>query len=123
MNAKKILVCDDDQGILDLLELLLEDNGYVVIRELNSLNVDQLIQTENPDLVLLDLWMPVLSGDQVLQNIRHNPKSINLPVMIISASRDGKDIARKAGADDYLPKPFDIDLLLNKVEHLLKQAV
>jgi DNA-binding response OmpR family regulator len=123
MSAKKILVCDDDPGILELLELLLEDEGYVVIGELNSLNVDQLIQTQNPDLVLLDLWMPLLSGDQVLHSIRQNPKSTDLPVMIISASKDGKDIAKNAGANDYLPKPFDIDLLLNKVDGLLKQAV
>ncbi|RYY30563.1 MAG: response regulator transcription factor [Sphingobacteriaceae bacterium] len=117
--SKKILICDDDAGILDMLSIILEDAGFETISELNSLNVYKVIQTEKPDLLLLDLWMPVLSGDQVLKTIRVDPEKKNLPVLVISASMEGRTIAREAGANDYLAKPFDIDQLINKVKVLL----
>ncbi|UOE48779.1 response regulator transcription factor [Mucilaginibacter sp. SMC90] len=118
----KILICDDDEGILDLVELVLKEEGYEVIPEMNSLNVAGLVGSEHPDLVVLDLWMPVLSGDQVLRNLRNDPATKNLPVMVISASGDGKTIAMNAGANDFIPKPFDLDHLLGRVKALLEAA-
>lgn len=118
----KILICDDDEGILDLVELVLKEEGYEVIPEINSLNVANLVGSEHPDLVVLDLWMPVLSGDQVLRNLRNDPTTKNLPVMVISASGDGKTIAMNAGANDFIPKPFDLDQLLGRVKALLEAA-
>lgn len=115
----KIMICDDDEGILDLLELVLRDEGYETIPEINSLNVSQIVDREHPDLLLLDLWMPVLSGDQVLRTLRDNPKTRKLPVIIISASNDGKSIAMNAGATDFVSKPFDLDKLVNRVKNLL----
>ena len=115
----KIMICDDDEGILDLLELVLRDEGYETIPEINSLNVAQIVDREHPDLLLLDLWMPVLSGDQVLRTLRDNPKTRELPVIVISASNDGKSIAMNAGATDFVSKPFDLDKLVNQVKSLL----
>jgi DNA-binding response OmpR family regulator len=63
--------------------------------------------------------MPVLSGDHILHSLRSNPKTKNLPVMVISASKDGKTIAMNAGANDFVPKPFDLDHLLGQVKALL----
>jgi len=119
MNNKKILICDDDEGILDMLGLILEETGYDIVTEQNSLNVNQLIEIESPDLIILDLWMPVLSGDQVLRGLRKNPNTENLPVIVISASRDGQVIAEQAGASDYLAKPFDFDELIDKIKSQL----
>jgi len=116
MENKKILVCDDDPGIIDLLGVILEDTGHDIITEINSLNVPALIEREKPDLLILDLWMPVVSGDQLLQMVRKNPDLENIPVIIISASRDGKAIANKFGATAFVAKPFDIDDLINTVE-------
>jgi CheY-like chemotaxis protein len=115
MLAKKILICDDDPGILDMLELILDETGHQIIPESNSLNVRALMEREKPDLVVLDLWMPMLSGDQVLRVIRENPVTREIPVIVISASTDGKEIAKRAGASDYLAKPFDVDKLLSMV--------
>lgn len=117
--SKKILICDDDQGILDMVELILEDAGFDIISEINSLNVYKLILAEQPDLLLLDLWMPVLSGDQVLQTLKHSPETNSLPVIIISASIEGKRIAERAGANDFLAKPFDINELISKIQNLI----
>ncbi|WP_345949101.1 MULTISPECIES: response regulator transcription factor [unclassified Mucilaginibacter] len=117
---KKILVCDDDEGILDMVSFVLEDSGYDVIPERNSLNVYSLIEKEQPDLLLLDLWMPVLSGDQVLRVLKSNPQTKGLPVIVISASTEGKKIAEEAGASSFIAKPFDIDQLVNRVQHMLQ---
>ncbi|PWG81247.1 response regulator [Pararcticibacter amylolyticus] len=115
----KIMICDDDEGILDLLELVLRDEGYETIPEINSLNVAQIVDREHPDLLLLDLWMPVLSGDQVLRTLRDNPATRELPVIVISASNDGRSIAMNAGATDFVSKPFDLDKLVNQVKNLI----
>lgn len=117
--SKTILICDDDEGILDMLEFVLEDEGFTIVPEKNSLNIYNSIQNSNPDLVVLDLWMPVLSGDQVLKTLRNNPETKSLPVIVISASRDGEKIAHEAGADDFIPKPFDMAVLVNKIQGLI----
>jgi DNA-binding response OmpR family regulator len=117
--TKKVLVCDDDEGIADLLVLVLEEAGFNAISEINSLNVYRVIEKEKPDLLLLDLWMPVLSGDQVLGILKSNPKTKDLPVIVISASLEGRKIATVAGACDFLAKPFDIDQLIAKVQKQL----
>ena len=119
MSSKKILICDDDEGILDVLGLILEETGHTIISEINSLNVKTVIEKQLPDLIILDLWMPVLSGDQILQMIRTNPSYKHLPVIIISASRDGEQIATSLDANAFIAKPFDYDHLLEVVEKLI----
>lgn len=116
---KKILVCDDDEGILDMLEIILDSMGYHIIPEKNSLNIYSRIEKEKPDLLLLDLWMPVLSGDQVLKALRRNPATEKLPVIVISASTEGKQIATEAGADAYIAKPFDMQSLVSSIQRLV----
>lgn len=117
MIRKKILICDDDEGILDLLEMLLDDSGYDVIAEQSSLNVYRLIEQEHPDLLILDLWMPVLSGDQILKMLKNNPETKAIPVIIISASIEGEHIAKLAGANDFMAKPFDVNFLADKIKN------
>ena len=119
MKDKKILVCDDDQGILEMLELLLDDDGYAVVLEPNSVNALKTIEREQPDLILLDIWMPVISGDQILKTLKADQQTQRIPVLMYSASTEGKTIADTCGADAYLSKPFDITQLLLEVETLL----
>jgi len=119
MENKKIMVCDDDQGILDVLQMLLESEDFDVITEINSTNLIKEMKTNQPDLLLLDLWMPVLSGDQVLKTLRTTPEFESLPVIVLSASVDGSSIANGAGATDFVPKPFDMDDLIIKIRGLL----
>jgi DNA-binding response OmpR family regulator len=119
---KKIMVCDDDQGILDVLQMLLESEGFDVVTEINSTNLIREMNNNSPDLLLLDLWMPVLSGDQVLKTLRTSPEFENLPVIVLSASVDGSSIANGAGATDFVPKPFDMDDLIIKIKGLLSNT-
>lgn len=119
MNSKEIMVCDDDQGILDVLQMLLESEGFTVFTEINSTNLIKQIQIDEPDLILLDLWMPLLSGDQVLKAIRNTQAVQDIPVIVLSASVDGDDIAADAGANDFVAKPFDLDDIVSKINSLL----
>jgi len=116
---KTIMVCDDDQGIVDVLEIFLDAEGFNVVTEINSTNLLKKIETSQPDLLLLDLWMPLLSGDQVLKIIRNTESIKKLPVIVLSASVDGSDIAEDAGADDFVAKPFNLDDIINKIKVFL----
>jgi len=121
MRDKKILVCDDDRGILEMLELLLDDDGYVVVTEPNSINALTTIERETPDLILLDIWMPVISGDQILRTLKADQAKSLIPVLMYSASTDGRSIAESSGADGFISKPFDLENLLTEIEELLKR--
>lgn len=119
---KKILICDDDEGILEMLEMVLEAEDYEVTTEQNSLKLFERMTQVQPDILILDLWMPVLSGDQITAKVRSTPAYAHLPVLIISASRDGAEIAKNAGASAFLAKPFDIGDFMDAVEKLNTQS-
>lgn len=121
MNNQKIMICDDDAGILEVLEMMLEMEGFSVSTENNSTNLLKEISNIKPDLLLMDLWMPVLSGDQLLKTIRTTPEFKKLPVIIFSASVDGKHIAKDADANDFIAKPFDMDNVVNTIRKVLAQ--
>lgn len=112
---KSIMICDDSQEILDLLAIILTEEGYLVETEVNSLKLIERITDNIPDLLILDLWMPIIDGDEILQLIRTDPKLNIIKVIFISASLDGKLAYKSSNADDYINKPFDIDDLLSKV--------
>ncbi len=122
MKNKTILVCDDDQGILEMLVLVLESFGYHAIAESNSPNLFQVITKEHPGLVIIDLWMPLMTGDEVVKKLRKSPETKDLPVIVISASMDGKKTAAEAGATHFISKPFDIVNLIDKVEQYYANA-
>jgi Response regulators consisting of a CheY-like receiver domain and a winged-helix DNA-binding domain len=124
MAEKKLLVCDDDQDILDLVQMIFESNQYKVICENNSMNIYKSIEREQPDALLMDIWMPGLSGDQVTKVLKQNAETKNIPVIMFSASEEGKKIANESGADDYISKPFDIADLLSVVNiHINKKRL
>jgi len=113
------MICDDDSGILEMMAMIIEEYGFEVFTEANSVNVLKDLEREKPDLLLLDIWMPILSGDQILKTIKAEPKFSSLPVIMYSASTEGFAIAQKAGADDYISKPFDMNDLEAKITALL----
>jgi len=122
MEGKKIMICDDDLGILEVVEMMLEIEGYTVFKESNSTNLLSEIKRVSPDLLLMDLWMPVLSGDQILKIIRSTEELKKLPVIILSASVDGREISSEAGANAFIPKPFNMDEMISDISNLLVQT-
>ena len=116
------MICDDDLGILEVVEMMLEIEGYTVFKESNSTNLLSEIKRVSPDLLLMDLWMPVLSGDQILKIIRSTEELKKLPVIILSASVDGREISSEAGANAFIPKPFNMDEMISDISNLLVQT-
>ncbi|GEN75275.1 response regulator [Chryseobacterium hagamense] len=112
---KKIMICDDSKEILDLLAIILTAEGYLIETESESSRLMSRITKNIPDLLILDLWMPIINGEQILKLIKATPALSNIRVILISASLDGKLAYKSSNADDYINKPFDIDDLLSKV--------
>lgn len=114
MAKKKILVADDDNGIVDAMQILLEDEGYEVLTTLDGEKVYDMYH-QKPDLVFLDIWMSGVNGKTVCQKIKANDSFKHIPVIMFSANRDTEEIAMQCGADGFLSKPFEIKHLLDIV--------
>ena len=117
----KVLIVDDEPFNLDVLQQELEDLDYQIITASNGQEALDNIKKHQPDLILLDLMMPILDGFAVLSEIKANNDLRDIPVIIVSAASDSKNIVKgiKQGADDYITKPIDADHLVKKVkEHL-----
>jgi DNA-binding response OmpR family regulator len=119
MNTKnkKIMIADDDPGIVDAVEMLLEFEGYSVASTLDGSTTVNDMKQELPDLLLLDIWMSGEDGRDICKKIKQDEAIKGIPVIMISASRDIRESAMEAGADDFLAKPFEMNDLLNKIAH------
>ena len=117
----KVLIVDDEPFNVDYLEQELEDCDYQILTAFNGKEALDKIRREHPDLVLLDLMMPVLDGFAVLSHIKADNDSRDIPVIIVSAANDSRSVVKgiKQGADDYLTKPVDAGLLVQKVKEYL----
>lgn len=111
---KKIMIADDDPGIVDAVEMLLEFEGYEVTSTVDGTTVLDM-KEELPDLLLLDIWMSGEDGRDICKKLKETELTRDIPVIMISASRDVRDSAIAAGADDFLAKPFEMDELLKKI--------
>jgi len=118
LKQKKIMIADDDPGIVDAIEMLLEFEGYDVSSTVDGSTVLDM-KHELPDLLLLDIWMSGEDGRDICKKLKQEPLTKNIPVIMISASRDIKESAMDAGADDFLAKPFEMNDLLKKIEDLI----
>jgi two-component system alkaline phosphatase synthesis response regulator PhoP len=121
MFSPRILVADDEPALLRLLEFVLGRRGYIIQGVTNGNAAIEVLKTESPDLVILDVMMPGLDGYEVLTFIRETPRLEGLPVVMLTARAQLDDIQRglTLGADAYLAKPFDPEELLSVVESLL----
>ncbi len=122
MEKTKIILCDDDLGILDVLDLILEMEGFDIVKVSDSTLLMNLLATENPDLLILDLWMPVLSGYDIMKMLRSHEIKADLPILVLSASRNEEQAAIQAGATQFMSKPFNIDELVKTVKQILAKS-
>jgi two-component system alkaline phosphatase synthesis response regulator PhoP/two-component system response regulator VicR len=105
----KVLVCDDERHIVRLIQVNLERQGYQVVTAFDGKEGLEKIQSEKPNLVVLDVMMPYMDGFEVLKSIRREPETENLPVIMLTAKAQDKDVFEgyHYGADMYLTKPFN----------------
>ena len=124
MNEQsKILIVDDEPFNVDYLEQELEDLNYETISARNGQEALEKLHSESPDLVLLDIMMPIMDGFAVLSHMKVDPKLRDIPVIIISAMNDLQSVVKgiKQGAEDYLPKPFEPVLLQARISSSLEK--
>ena len=121
MQKEKILVVDDDKNICDLLRMYLEKEGYNVVMVHNGLDAVECFNTEEPDLVLLDIMLPQLDGWQVCREIR---KTSETPIIMVTAKDETFDkvLGLELGADDYVTKPFDTKEIVARIKAVLRRT-
>ena len=116
IHSKKILVVDDDSGIGEMLKTLLEFYGYQVEVTEKPYETEKLILEKNIDLVLLDMLISGVNGTDVCSAIRKNEATANTPVIMMSALHDAGPKCKEAGANDFIAKPFEMELLIGKIK-------
>jgi serine phosphatase RsbU (regulator of sigma subunit) len=122
-NRPKILIVDDEPFNVDYLEQELEDLQYETVSAVNGQEALDKVQNEAPDLVLLDIMMPVMDGFEVLGRLKASPATRGIPVIVISANNDLGSVVKgvQLGAEDYLPKPFEPVLLRARISASLER--
>jgi two-component system, OmpR family, alkaline phosphatase synthesis response regulator PhoP len=122
--AKKILAVDDEKNIVRLIEVNLVREGYQVVTAGDGKEALEKVAIEQPDLVVLDVMMPYLDGFEVLHEMKKNPDTRDIPVIMLTAKAQDADVFNgyKSGADCYLTKPFNPKELNAFVKRILPSS-
>ena len=112
--AGKILIVDDEPDLLRLIAYALQIEGYQIVTASTGMEGLRKVQSENPDLAILDLMLPDINGVEICKQLRSQPETADLPIMVLSARVQVADKVRalQAGADEYVSKPVDSDELV-----------
>tara|TARA_B100000745_G_scaffold23971_1_gene15926 strand:- start:322 stop:684 length:363 start_codon:yes stop_codon:yes gene_type:complete len=118
---RKILLVDDEPDVIDVIKNRLEQNEFEVIIANDGEEALHKLKSDKPDLVVLDVSMPVISGYEVCARIKHNRDYSHIPVLMLTARIKYTDrkVAQKCGADSYIPKPYSSELLIDEVNKFL----
>lgn len=124
MQKLKILVIEDEEDIASLIKLQGELAGYKVDVESDGLNGFLAIAREKPDLIVLDIMLPGLSGLDVCRKVKSNPELQAIPIVMISAKSEELDVVLglELGADDYVAKPFSLKVLFSRIKAVLRRG-
>ncbi|PLX02540.1 MAG: hypothetical protein C0594_11835 [Marinilabiliales bacterium] len=122
MNKSRILVIDDSSTNIMLLKNIFEVEGFVVFTAESGKQALKIFEAKKPDIVLLDIMMPGMDGYEVLNEIRKTKTDV--PVLMVTAKKEVADINKsfELGATDFIKKPFDVQVLVEKVKNLLHSA-
>lgn len=112
----KVIVIDDDRGILEVVKIILTDQGFEVVAVSEGKDAFESIIKNSPDIVLLDLWMSGMDGREITRQLKSQQETQKIPVIILSALNDVEKKAKEAGADGFLAKPFNISDLLTLIK-------
>lgn len=120
--SKKILVVDDEKHIVRLVQINLQKAGYEVTTAGNGREALESVDKEQPDLIVMDVMMPEMDGFAALQKLKEDPKTAEIPVIMLTAKAQDEDVFKgwKSGADLYLTKPFNPAELLTFVKRIFE---
>jgi DNA-binding response OmpR family regulator len=118
---KKILIVEDEESLLKLESILLTSKGFDVRGVANGRAALESLQQDPPDLVLLDIMLPEMDGFQVCRNIKQNPQTRHIPVIMLTAKKTREDMerGREVGADCYITKPFKSAMVIETIQRYL----
>lgn len=121
VKSKVVLVVDDEADVLELVRYNLEKNGYRVITAVTGEEAVKKAMSALPNLVVLDLMLPGIDGLEVCKQLKSNPKTENIPVVMLTAKGEESDVVvgLEVGADDYITKPFSPKVLIARVRRIL----
>ncbi len=115
ISSPKILIADDDKGILHMMVMALELNGYVVWPTLDGSLIHEKVFSK-PDMIILDVWLGDLDGRDLCKKIKSNPLTQKIPVLMMSANCEVKESSIACGANEFLEKPFEIQTLISFIK-------
>lgn len=123
MKKAKVLVVDDERDIIELVSYNLEVEGFQVISATAGEKALELVDQENPDIIILDLMLPGIDGLDVCRELKKNDRTSSIPVVMLTAKGEESDIVigLELGADDYITKPFSPRVLVARVKALLRR--
>lgn len=123
-NPQTVLVIDDEPNIVQTLKNRLELNEFEVLTASNGRDGLELALSAKPDVILLDVIMPIMDGHQMLEKLRANEAGKDMPVIMLTARSQPDDVDRAMihGIEDYITKPFDLSELLEKIERTLQHT-
>ncbi|MEO6870274.1 MAG: response regulator [Ginsengibacter sp.] len=116
---KVILIYDDDEEILDLCKFILSEYDFVVETFSKCENILSDVQAFNPDIILMDLWIPLIGGEKAIEIVKQNKETKQIPILIFSANSNIKEITKKVNADGYVEKPFLIQTFIGTIQKYL----
>ena len=122
--AKKILVIDDEQDLVELIKMRLETSGFEVVVAYDGQEGLTKAKKESPDLIILDLMMPKIDGYKVCRMLKFDEKYKKIPIILFTAraQESDKKTGQEVGADAYITKPFEPQVLLEKIKELLEES-
>lgn len=121
MNGKRVLVIDDEPAMHKLLKVILEGEGFQIVKPEERQAARKLVKGKKPDVIILDIMMPEVDGFEILKRLKGDQETRQIPVMVLTVRNHREDIekARFLGADLYMTKPFNPSDLLEAVNSLL----
>ncbi|MGM0568460.1 MAG: response regulator [Elusimicrobiota bacterium] len=121
---KKIMIVEDDPTTIKLLKFIMEKRDYNIVVKNNGKEAVESVQEEDPDLIIMDVMMPVMDGISATEKIKNNPSLAETPIIILSALGQEVEVMKglKSGADGYIVKPFDSESLLGIIDEKITSA-
>ena len=124
MVKKKILIVEDDHDIVEMVEYNLKEEGYATVSALNGEDGVNLARSEQPNLIILDIMLPIMDGFEVCRTLKSDDKTSHIPIIILSAKSQETDkvVGLELGADDYVTKPFSPRELIARIRAIMRRG-
>jgi DNA-binding response OmpR family regulator len=119
LQNKKIWIVEDDEGILDITSLILREYGYDPLNISEEEKLWSTLEQSYPDLILLDIFLNKSDGVEISRKIKENPKTNNIPIILISADKDIEVKTKNAKANAFIKKPYDMNNLIQLINNCL----